>query len=86
MGSALYDMSGNVWEWVEDYWHENYEGAPINGQSRGYEKSPSTSNNVVRGGSWYNSPVTLRVSRRNKYPFNYQSNFLGFRLVQDLEP
>ena len=50
---GLYDMHGNVWEWVEDCWNESYEGAPTDG-------TPWLQDNcgwrVVRGGSWFDRP------------------------------
>ena len=77
---GLYDMSGNVWEWVQDCWHDNYNGAPSNG-------SPWTANcsrdvRVLRGGSWYYKEAGLRASRREYYaPVNRDT---GFRVAQDL--
>jgi len=46
---GLYDMSGNVWEWCQDYWHNNYTGAPANGSAW---ESPTSSYRVLRGGGW----------------------------------
>ncbi len=46
---GLYDMSGNVWEWCQDYWHDNYTGAPANGSAW---ESPKSSYRVLRGGNW----------------------------------
>ena len=46
---GLYDMHGNVWEWVEDCWHESYEGAPSDGSAW---TSGDCSRRVLRGGSW----------------------------------
>ena len=55
------DMHGNVWEWVEDSWHESYEGAP-------QDESPwvkgNNSDRVIRGGSWINRPELLRSAIR----------------------
>jgi formylglycine-generating enzyme required for sulfatase activity len=78
---GLYDLHGNVWEWVQDEWHENYNGAPINGNSW---ESGNGSRRVYRGGSWYSFASFSRSAFRlgdegvNQY-FN-----LGFRLVRDL--
>lgn len=52
---GLYDMSGNVWEWTEDCWHDNYTGAPGDGSAWIAGGSCSWSR-VVRGGSWYSDP------------------------------
>ena len=81
---GLYDMHGNVEEWVEDRWHDNYEGAPSDGSAwtTGGDKSRA----VVRGGSWYYFPSWLRSAFRfGHLPSNRDFN-LGFRLVQDLNP
>jgi formylglycine-generating enzyme required for sulfatase activity/tetratricopeptide (TPR) repeat protein len=50
---GLYDTVGNVWEWLADKWHENYEGAPIDGSV--WEEG-GENYRVLRGGSWDNDP------------------------------
>ena len=50
---GLYDMHGNVWEWVEDDWHNSYDGAPADGSP--WLDSPRGSDRVLRGGSWYSA-------------------------------
>jgi formylglycine-generating enzyme required for sulfatase activity len=76
---GLHDMHGNVWEWCEDDWHDNYEGAPEDG-SAWVESDRKTSNRLLRGGSWGISPEYCRSacrishSRINRY-FNF-----GFRV------
>jgi len=47
---GLFDMHGNVWEWVEDDWHENYAGAPTDGSA--WTSSALPKKGVIRGGSW----------------------------------
>lgn len=79
---GLYDMSGNVWEWVEDSWHDNYSGAPNDGsawQGDGAKR-------VLRGGSWVNNPQDERAANRDRGgPANqYDDRFNGFRLARTL--
>jgi formylglycine-generating enzyme required for sulfatase activity len=82
-GFGLYDMHGNVWEWVEDSWHGSYAGAPADG-------SPWTKGNnsarVLRGGAWSDYPRNLRSANRGRNVPDYQYNFIGFRLSRTLTP
>lgn len=75
---GLYDMYGNVWEWTQDCWHNNYQGAPNDG-------SVWTNGNcdagVIRGGSWLNQASFLRSDFRSRYSRSTRSNANGFRLV-----
>jgi formylglycine-generating enzyme required for sulfatase activity len=74
---GLYDMHGNVWEWCEDDWNENYINAPINGSaliSRSKRK-------LVRGGSWYYYPEHCRSASRYDTNLDYYYNPVGFRVV-----
>ena len=80
---GLFDMHGNVWEWVEDGWHDNYEGAPSDG--RAWTSGGDGGSRVVRGGSWYSGPRFLRSAYRNWCSPSSRFTF-GFRLVQDLNP
>jgi|GEM_PF-2055548 len=76
---GLYDIYGNVWEWVQDTFHDNYRDAPTDG---GEWKLGGSSNHVIRGASWYNNPVDFRsASRNNAGP---GSSLIGFRLVMIL--
>jgi len=77
---GLYDMSGNVWEWVEDSYHDNYRGAPKN--ARAWQSDDKR--RVLRGGSWFNNPRLLRVSNRRKAAPNFRSKFVGFRVLRVL--
>lgn len=78
---GLYDTHGNVWEWVQDNWHENYKGAPIDGSAW---EDVGDSHRVSRGGSWYCSAILCRsASRFKRDPENHISN-LGFRLLREL--
>lgn len=83
---GLYDMSGNVWEWVEDCWHGNYEGAPNDGSAWGEENDGDCGQRVLRGGDWSKEPKDLSVSGRNKQNLGARGRSRGFRLAQDMEP
>ncbi|MFZ2160961.1 MAG: SUMF1/EgtB/PvdO family nonheme iron enzyme [Sideroxyarcus sp.] len=76
---GLYDMSGNVWEWVEDTYHENYVGAPADGSA--WEGS---SMRVLRGGSWGKDAKYGRAAVRNKFGTNYRDFSYGLRLARSL--
>lgn len=78
---GIFDMHGNVWEFIEDCWHNNYQGAPTDGSAR---SQPQCYYRVVRGGSWNDSPGARRAAFRNRSAAVYRFNFLGFRLAQDL--
>jgi formylglycine-generating enzyme required for sulfatase activity len=80
---GLYDMHGNVVEWVEDTWHDNYSGAPVDGSAW---LEGSDVRRVVRGGSYYHNPQYLRAAFRGGYPTFYWYDTLGFRLARTLNP
>jgi formylglycine-generating enzyme required for sulfatase activity len=82
---GLYDTAGNVWEWVEDCWHENYNGAPTDGRAWKEENGGQCGQRVIRGGSWGNHPVSLRSSVRSRFVADFRGYFIGFRLAQDIE-
>ncbi len=79
---GLYDVHGNVWEWVEDCWHDSYSGSPTNGAS--WISGGKCRQRVVRGGSWSARPKHLRVANRGWSNTDYQSSGLGFRVVRTL--
>jgi formylglycine-generating enzyme required for sulfatase activity len=83
---GLRHMHGNVWEWVEDCWHENYEGAPEDGRAWRSENGGDCSSRVVRGGSWANDPRTHRSACRVWKEPDYRSKAFGFRPARTLTP
>lgn len=79
---GLFDMLGNVWEWVADKLHSNYNNAPTDGSvwnddAIGYQ--------VLRGGSWYSNPHSSRAAFRNGVAPDAQNNHIGFRVVSVMQ-
>jgi formylglycine-generating enzyme required for sulfatase activity len=82
---GLHDMHGNVWEWVEDCFHENYNQAPTDG-SAWETGNCSNIGRVVRGGSWSYNPESLRSALRGRVTTVGRGNGLGFRVGRTLLP
>ena len=79
---GLYDMHGNVWEWVQDCFNHGYDEAPSDG-SAGMKGSCRTMR-VIRGGSWATGPRYLRSAfRKGGHRWSREGSQQGFRLVQD---
>lgn len=77
-GYGLHDMNGNVWEWVQDRWHGDYKGAPVDGSV--WESGDSASR-VLRGGSWnYDAQSVRSADRGDSTPGDRNGNS-GFRLA-----
>jgi formylglycine-generating enzyme required for sulfatase activity len=83
---GLYDMHGNVWEWVEDIWHDSYQGAPADGSAwTEGEGKESSRIRVDRGGSWNYDPGDLRSAGRYWIDPGYRGLYLGFRVARTLD-
>jgi len=78
---GLYDLHGNVWEWVEDCYADSYGGAPSDGGARTGQNSCYR---VLRGGSWSNNPGLLRSANRSRYTPDFRNVNSGFRLARTL--
>lgn len=78
---GLYDMHGNVWEWTQDCFHDNYQGAPAHSEAWKTASSPCKSH-VLRGGSWHDLPWDLRAAVRQQEIANLSNNTTGFRIVK----
>jgi formylglycine-generating enzyme required for sulfatase activity len=83
-GFGLHDMHGNVWEWVDDRWHESHDGAPTDGSARLRGGDPSF--RVVRGGSWRNESELVRAAVRARRHAEVQFDTLGFRVARTIKP
>ncbi|HKN19336.1 MAG TPA: SUMF1/EgtB/PvdO family nonheme iron enzyme [Dissulfurispiraceae bacterium] len=78
-GAGLYDMSGNVWEWCQDLYDENYYGNSPKNNPAGPD---SGTNRVLRGGSWFNGAGYTRSAKRLSIVPDYRDSNDGFRLVR----
>jgi formylglycine-generating enzyme required for sulfatase activity len=77
---GLYEMHGNVREWVQDAWHDNYNGAPTDGSA--WVSAEAGAARVVRGGSWLNDARNCRSASRSNYQPDYQYYDTGFRCAR----
>lgn len=76
---GLHDMHGNVAEWVQDCWNQNYRGAPTDGSAW---ESGECGKRVLRGGSWDNEWKELRSAYRSRSSTEGRSGNIGFRVAR----
>jgi uncharacterized protein len=79
-GFGLHDVHGNVWEWVTDCWHDNYDNAPKNGEP--WTTGADCSERIVRGGSFITNETVIRSA--NRFSDRKSSNHIGFRVARSL--
>ena len=79
---GLFDMHGNVYEWCEDVWHDNYDGAPNDGSS--WLSGGDSTHHVLRGGSWGSGSGFCRSAARSSDFLGDSSSNDGFRVVVGL--
>ena len=79
---GLHDTLGNVWEWTQDCWHNEYRGAPTDG--RAWERAGRGNCNfrVPRGGAWATRPDSIRTAFRNRMPPDMRHSTFGFRVAR----
>ena len=77
---GLHDMLGNLWEWTQDCWNGNYQGAPADGSGRA---DGECGMRAVRGGSWEDASASLRAAYRVGSPVVIRVHIRGFRVARD---
>ena len=80
---GLYDVHGSVREWVEDCLHGDYRGAPSDGTA--WERGGNCGRRVLRGGSWYSNPRSLRSANRSWSTTGARLDLAGFRVSRTLD-
>jgi len=79
---GLHDIHGNIAEWCEDSWHDNYQEAPSNGEP--WVEDDDSLERVLRGGSWLHLPGSCRSSQRLNSTGNSKSDAFGFRIASSV--
>lgn len=79
---GFYDVSGNTWDWVEDCYHDSYDGAPPDGSAW---TSGDCNRRVLRGGSWGSQPRNLRSAARYRLSPVVRGDWYGFRVARTCE-
>jgi formylglycine-generating enzyme required for sulfatase activity len=79
---GLHDMIGNAWEWTEDCWHDNYDGAPTDGSAW---MSTAWWHRVLRGGNWYFDADHVRSASRDGEGTGSRFDLFGFRVARSID-
>lgn len=75
-------MFGNAWQWTEDCFNDNFNGAPVDGTAWTFK---GCSLHVLRGGAWDNNPQDVRIANRFTSPTSNRGTTLGFRVARTLD-
>ncbi len=82
---GLYDVLGNAWEWGEDCWHENYRNGPTDGSAWLKANDGDCTKRVLRGGSWFITPLVLRSAVRVRLGAEFRNVDVGFRIARTFD-
>ncbi len=80
---GLHHTLGNVFEWVQDCWVDDYSNAPEDGRAQEFG---DCSQRILRGGSWFSQPQFVRFAFRNHFASDFRASTFGFRVVRDSGP
>ena len=80
---GLHDVHGNVFEWVEDCWHADYQRAPSDGSA--WTRGDDCGRRVWRGGSWNDVPGNLRSANRDRITLGNRLDYIGLRVARTLD-
>lgn len=85
---GIYDMAGNVWEWVSDWFQTNYYATLSNNVSdpQGPDSPDNDTGRVIRGGAWFNTGKSIRSTLRNYIDPSLAHPFVGFRCARSAAP
>jgi formylglycine-generating enzyme required for sulfatase activity len=81
---GLHQVAGNVWEWVEDCWHDTYQGAPSDGRAWREEDGGNCQQRSLRGGSWMSGAGGVRSAHRGRVSSSMRDLIYGLRIARDL--
>ena len=76
---GLYNVHGNVWDWVEDCWNDSYQGAPTDGSAW---ITGDCGRRATRGGAWYLNAKHIRAASRYGSGADYRDSYNGFRVAR----
>lgn len=82
---GLYDVHGNIMEWVQDCWTPNYNGAPVDGSARKFEDCSVSTDRVLRSSSWAHEPSDARSASRVVFPSELRLILVGLRVARTLD-
>ena len=81
---GLYNMHGNIWEWMEDDYYSTYESGPYDEEPRVDLDQPGSAHKAARGGAWFNGASSVISASRARFEPGTTRNYVGFRVARTL--